>query len=93
MIDVRELDERDTGFIPGSKHIPYRLLRAYGASVADGRPVVTICESGARAAVAASVLAAAGVDARPVIHGGIADWERARRTHGRVPALRQLVGG
>ena len=30
MIDVRELDERDTGFIPGSKHIPYRLLRAYG---------------------------------------------------------------
>jgi rhodanese-related sulfurtransferase len=35
---------------------------------------VTICESGARAAVAASVLAAAGVDARPVLHGGITDW-------------------
>ncbi|MGZ4115553.1 MAG: MBL fold metallo-hydrolase, partial [Actinomycetota bacterium] len=28
VIDVRELDERDAGFIPGSKHIPYRLLRA-----------------------------------------------------------------
>jgi hydroxyacylglutathione hydrolase len=77
VIDVRELDERDSGFIPGSKHIPYRLLRAYGASVADGKPVVTICESGARAAVAASVLAAAGVNARAVIHGGIADWQRA----------------
>jgi hydroxyacylglutathione hydrolase len=76
VIDVRELDERDSGFIPGSKHIPYRLLRAYGATVADGKPVVTICESGSRAAIAASVLAAAGVDARPVIHGGIADWER-----------------
>jgi hydroxyacylglutathione hydrolase len=75
VIDVRELDERDSGFIPGSKHIPYRLLRAYGATVADGKPVVTICESGSRAAIAASVLAAAGVDARPVIHGGIADWE------------------
>jgi hydroxyacylglutathione hydrolase len=74
VIDVRELDERDSGFIPGSKHIPYRLLRAYGAAVADGKPVVTICESGARAAVAASVLAAAGVDARAVIHGGITDW-------------------
>ena len=36
MIDVRELDERDSGFIPGSRHIPYRLLRAYGATVADG---------------------------------------------------------
>jgi hydroxyacylglutathione hydrolase len=76
VIDVRELDERDSGFIPGSKHIPYRLLRAYGATVADGKPVVTICESGARAAVAASILAAAGVDARPVLHGGITDWHR-----------------
>jgi hydroxyacylglutathione hydrolase len=75
VIDVRELDERDTGFIPGSKHIPYRLLRAYGVSVANGRPVVTICESGARAAIAASVLAAAGVDARPVLHGGIPEWQ------------------
>jgi glyoxylase-like metal-dependent hydrolase (beta-lactamase superfamily II)/rhodanese-related sulfurtransferase len=77
VIDVRELDERDSGFIPGSKHIPYRLLRAYGASVADGKPVVTICESGARAAIAASVLAAAGVNARAVINGGIADWQCA----------------
>ncbi|MGE5275299.1 MAG: MBL fold metallo-hydrolase [Verrucomicrobiota bacterium] len=77
VIDVRELDERDSGFIPGSKHIPYRLLRAYGAAVGDGKPVVTICESGARAAVAASVLAAAGVNARAVINGGVADWERS----------------
>jgi rhodanese-related sulfurtransferase len=43
----------------------------------NGRPVVTICESGARAAIAASVLQAAGVDARPVLNGGISDW-RAR---------------
>jgi hydroxyacylglutathione hydrolase len=76
VIDVRELDERDSGFIPGSRHIPYRLLRTYGASVADGKPVVTICESGARAAIAASVLVAAGVNARPVLHGGIAEWQR-----------------
>jgi hydroxyacylglutathione hydrolase len=76
VIDVRELEERDSGFIPGSKHIPYRLLRAYGAQVADRKPVVTICESGARAAIAASVLAAAGVDARPVLHGGVDAWTR-----------------
>jgi hydroxyacylglutathione hydrolase len=76
LIDVREPDERDAGYIPGSRHIPYRLLRAYGASVANGLPIVTICEGGARAAVAASVLAAAGVDARPVQPGGIHDWER-----------------
>jgi len=38
---------------------------------------VTICETGSRAAIAASVLAAAGVDARPVIAGGLREW-RAR---------------
>ena len=76
LIDVRELDERDSGYIPGSRHIPYRLLRATGAPVGDGKPVVTICEGGPRAAIAASVLAAAGVDARPVLRGGITDWQR-----------------
>src|SRR5207249_11710678 len=57
-------------------HIPYRLLRVCGPSGIDTRkPIVTICESGARAGVAASVLAAAGIDARPVLHGGIDDWK------------------
>jgi len=37
---------------------------------------VTMCESGARAAVAASVLAAHGVPARPVLDTGISDWEK-----------------
>jgi rhodanese-related sulfurtransferase len=75
VLDVREKDERDTGYIPGSVHMPYRLLRACGADcVENGRTVVTICESGARAGIAASVLAAQGIDARPVLHGGINDW-------------------
>jgi hydroxyacylglutathione hydrolase len=76
LLDVREKDERDTGYIPGSLHMPYRLLRACGADCIDGdRPVVTICESGARAAIAASVLTAAGIPARPVLGGGIPDWD------------------
>jgi rhodanese-related sulfurtransferase len=37
---------------------------------------VTICETGPRAAIAASVLAAAGLKARPVLHGGVYEWER-----------------
>jgi hydroxyacylglutathione hydrolase len=76
VLDVREHDEHDAGYIPGTRNIPYRLLRAYGAAVADGKPIVTVCESGARAAIAASVLVAAGVDARPVLDGGISDWQR-----------------
>jgi hydroxyacylglutathione hydrolase len=76
--DVREADERDAGFIPGSSHLPYRNARqAAENGLLSDRPIVTICESGARAAIAASVLHAAGVDARPVLDGGLDAW-RAR---------------
>jgi hydroxyacylglutathione hydrolase len=74
LLDVREHDERDGGYIAGSRNIPYRLLPVCGDDVPGDRPVVTICESGARAAVAASILAAKGVDARPVLDGGISAW-------------------
>ena len=74
LIDVRERDERDGGYIAGSRNIPYRLLAVAEAEVPTDRPVVTICESGARAAIAASLLAARGVDARPVLDGGVGDW-------------------
>jgi hydroxyacylglutathione hydrolase len=75
VLDVREKSERDEGYIPGSLHIPFRLLREYGPDGVDTeKPVVTICESGMRASIAASVLTAAGVEARPVLHGGVNDW-------------------
>jgi hydroxyacylglutathione hydrolase len=75
VLDVREKSERDEGYIPGTLHIPYRLLRETGADGLDTtKPVVTICESGARASIAASVLVATGVDARPVIDGGVENW-------------------
>jgi hydroxyacylglutathione hydrolase len=78
VLDVREADERDRGFIPGSRHLPYRTARqAAENGLCDGKPIVTICESGPRAAIAASVLHAAGLDARPVLEGGLAAW-RAR---------------
>ncbi|MGB2875254.1 MAG: MBL fold metallo-hydrolase [Gaiellaceae bacterium] len=75
VIDVREKDERDEGYIPESRHVPYRLVGAYADELENGRAVVTVCESGARAAVAASVLAAHGIPARPLLDAGIPDWE------------------
>ena len=80
VLDVREADERDGGYIPGSRHVSYRLVRALGAAADGGRPVVTVCESGARAGIAASILAAAGVVARPVLAGGIGEWRRRGNT-------------
>jgi glyoxylase-like metal-dependent hydrolase (beta-lactamase superfamily II)/rhodanese-related sulfurtransferase len=90
VLDVREKDERDEGYIPGTRHIPYRLVRAFRDELDNGRPVVTICSSGARAGVAASVLAAEGVRARPVLNGGIDDWQQ--RGH-QLTAFRRCGSG
>ena len=75
LVDVRETAERDGGYIPGSQNVPYRLLRQLGCCALDrSRPVVTVCESGPRAAIAASLLQREGFDVRAVVDGGIADF-------------------
>jgi hydroxyacylglutathione hydrolase len=74
VVDVREKEERDEGYIPGSRHVPYRLMRFCCPDLPDNRPIVTICSSGARAAIAASILRAKGLDARPVVEGGMNEW-------------------
>ena len=77
LIDVREKDERDSGYIAGSRNIPYRLLALGEADLPRDRPIVTICETGPRAAIAASILSARGFDAHPVVDGGIDAWAAA----------------
>ena len=89
VLDVREREERDTGYIPGSRNVPYRLLAVGGPDVPVDRPVVTICETGARAAIAASLLAARGIDARPVVGGGMATWAQ---NGGRTVEFRRCGG-
>jgi glyoxylase-like metal-dependent hydrolase (beta-lactamase superfamily II)/rhodanese-related sulfurtransferase len=90
LLDVREAAERDAGSIPGSRHLPYRMARQAAENELCGcLPIVTICESGARAAVAASILHAAGMDARPVLDGGIDTW-RARG--GELTSFRRCGG-
>jgi rhodanese-related sulfurtransferase len=75
VVDVREASERDDGYIPGSRNIPYRLLRKLaGDGLERDKPVVTVCESGPRAAIAASILVCEGFDARPVVGGGVPDF-------------------
>jgi glyoxylase-like metal-dependent hydrolase (beta-lactamase superfamily II)/rhodanese-related sulfurtransferase len=77
LVDVRETDDFERDAIPGSVSVPYRLARqAAEDGLGDGRPIVTICETGARAAIAASVLRAGGIDARPVLDGGLREWHR-----------------
>ncbi len=77
LVDVREKDERDTGYIAGSRNIPYRLLPLGEADLPHDRPIVTICELGPRATIAASILSARGYDARAVADGGVYTWQAA----------------
>jgi rhodanese-related sulfurtransferase len=87
VVDVREAPERDSGYLPGSRNIPYRLLRRIGCGALQrDQPVVTVCESGPRAAIAASILQREGFDVRPVAAGGIADFA------GDVVAFRRCGG-
>jgi glyoxylase-like metal-dependent hydrolase (beta-lactamase superfamily II)/rhodanese-related sulfurtransferase len=77
VLDVRERSEWDRGHIPGSVHVPYHDIRNLPARLDPDRPVAVICGSGARSAVAASLLQAHG--AREVIHivdGGVPQWGR-----------------
>ena len=76
LVDVRESSERDDGYIPGSRNIPYRLLRKLGPGALErSRPVVTVCESGVRATIAASLLQRDGFDVRAVAEGGVATFD------------------
>ncbi len=87
VIDVREASERDDGYIPGSKNIPFRLLRKLGPGALErSRPVVTVCESGARATIAASLLQREGFDVSVVAEGGVATYD------GEVVSFRRCGG-
>lgn len=76
VLDVREENEEPRTEWPA---VPYRELRVSPPKVLDpSRPVYTICASGARATLAASLLVRQGFDARPVVGGGVDDLARAR---------------
>jgi rhodanese-related sulfurtransferase len=77
LVDVREPDEYEAGQIPGSRNIPYRQLALGGIDLPRDRPVITVCETGPRAVIGASILAARGFDAHAVAYGGVDTWVAA----------------
>src|SRR4051794_16807919 len=74
VLDVREPTEYAEAELPGALQLPYREVRvAPPAGLDTARPVYTICASGPRATLAASLLARAGFDVRPTLGGGVRD--------------------
>lgn len=75
LLDVRQpIEWQNDGVVPGAERIFVADLPARLAQLPPGAPVTVFCKSGSRAAIAASVLDAAGVDVRVVTDGGAARW-------------------
>jgi glyoxylase-like metal-dependent hydrolase (beta-lactamase superfamily II)/rhodanese-related sulfurtransferase len=76
VVDVREPAEFTgrLGHIPGAVLVPLGHLAASAAALDRGRPVVTVCRSGARSAQAARQLGAAGWPMVANLAGGMLRW-------------------
>ncbi|MEB0002389.1 rhodanese-like domain-containing protein [Cryobacterium sp. RTC2.1] len=76
IIDVRESDELVDGMISGAQHIPLGAIRGSHATLDPTPPVIIVCRSGRRSAVAAEHLTEAGFDAH-TMPGGMLEWAAA----------------
>ena len=77
VLDVRNIGERDAGYIPGSIHIPLAQLRRRIDELPAGRPVVAYCAGGWRSSVAASLLRHNAFRDVSDLLGGYAAWQAA----------------
>jgi hydroxyacylglutathione hydrolase len=75
VIDVRQSSEYESGHLPGSLHIHAGDLPSRLEALPRDRPIATICASGYRSSVAASLLRAAGFERVSAVRGGVPDWE------------------
>jgi hydroxyacylglutathione hydrolase len=76
VIDVRQAAEFEAGHVPGSVHIGAGELPAMLDELPRDRPIATICASGYRSSVAASLLRVAGFErVAAVSTGGVPTWE------------------
>ena len=76
LIDVREPDEHAAGRIAGARLIPLGTQTATADSLRRDAPLVFICRSGARSAMATDAFAGAGYEAFN-LDGGLQAWASA----------------
>jgi hydroxyacylglutathione hydrolase len=77
VIDVRQLSEFESGHVPGALAIGAGDLADRLDQLPRDRPIATICASGYRSSVAASLLRAGGFTRVAWVPGGVPTWEAA----------------
>lgn len=77
LVDVRTAGEWASGHAPNALHIPLAELSGRQREIPEAQPVVVVCASGNRSAVAATTLARRGF--KPVYNfsGGMSAWQGA----------------
>ncbi len=76
LLDVRNNDEREKGFIPGSIHIPLHELRSRISEIPTDKPLIVYCHSGQRSYNACRILMQSGIRCRN-LSGAFATWKNA----------------
>jgi hydroxyacylglutathione hydrolase len=74
VIDVRQAAEFESGHVPGAIHIGAGELPAMLDALPRDRPIATVCASGYRSSVAASMLRAAGFERVSSVTAGVPTW-------------------
>ena len=77
VIDSREPHEHAEGHVPGSLNIPHMATLPRAKDLAKDKPILFICKSGARSAVAAEFAAALGLTELFNVEGGHDAWAKA----------------
>ena len=77
VLDVRGQSEWEAGHLPGVPNIPVGYLAQRLDELPRNKPLVLHCESGARSAIAASLLQAKGLTNVINLAGGFSDWQKA----------------
>jgi hydroxyacylglutathione hydrolase len=77
VLDVRGEGEWEAGHVPGSLNVPVGELDQRLDDIPRGRSLMVHCQTGARAAIAASLLRARGFGDVRLFSGGFAEWRAA----------------
>ncbi|HSJ76278.1 MAG TPA: rhodanese-like domain-containing protein, partial [Gemmatimonadales bacterium] len=77
LLDVRGAGEWEAGHVPGALNLPVAELKTRLNEIPKGQPLIVHCQTGARAAIAASLLRAEGFEDVRFFRGGFAEWKAA----------------
>jgi rhodanese-related sulfurtransferase len=93
LIDVRQPEEYQKGFIDGAINIPLReLVRNVGALPAQDQAITVVCDNGARSAVAMVTLQLLGWKGAKSLYGGLKGWQEAKQTLVTAPIPQKAAG-